>query len=69
MLSIDPDNTDTHIYIYCVACEAWRHIGITLSGVCLSSSHTFLVVTHSYCMCTYFSGIHILAEYALNQVL
>ena len=39
-----------------VACEAWRHIGITLSGVCLSvhlsvclsGSHTFLVVTHSY---------------------
>ena len=37
----------------CVACEAWRHIGITLSGVCLrvracvclSDSHTFLIVT------------------------
>ena len=40
----------------CVNCEAYRHIGITLSGiclsvrlcVCLSGSHTFLVVTNSY---------------------
>ena len=35
-----------------VACEAKRHIGITLSGVCLSVylsvCHTFLVVMHSY---------------------
>ena len=35
-----------------VDCEAERHIGITLSGVCLSvrlsSSHAFVVVTHSY---------------------
>ena len=23
---------------------------------------------HGYCICTYFSGIHILAELALNQV-
>ena len=49
---------------FCVACETYRHIGIILSGVCmsvrpsvcpsvplcvrLSGSHTFLVVTHSY---------------------
>ena len=33
---------------FCVACEAKRHIGITLSGICLSGSHSFLVVTHSY---------------------
>ena len=39
---------------FCVPCEAERHIGITLSGVCLcvsvclSGSHTFLVVTYSY---------------------
>ena len=36
---------------FCVAFEVNRHIGITLSGVCLSvclsGSHTFLVVTHS----------------------
>ena len=35
-------------FICCVTIEAKRHIGITLSGVCLSGSHTFLVVTHSY---------------------
>ena len=43
---------------FCVtgACEAYQHIGITLSGVCpavclyvcLSGNHTFLVVMHSY---------------------
>ena len=41
---------------YCVACEAWQYIGITLSSiclsvglsVCLSGSHTFLVGMHSY---------------------
>ena len=37
------------LYLFCVAYEAKRHIGITLSGVCLSfrlsGSHTFLVVT------------------------
>ena len=48
---------------FCVACKAQRHIGITLSGVCpsvclsgshtflivcLSGSNTFLLITHSY---------------------
>ena len=52
------------LLIYCVACEAQRHIGITFSSVCvsvrpcvclsvrlsmrLSGSHTFLIFTHSY---------------------
>ena len=36
---------------FCVACEAYGHIGINLSGICLciclSGSHSFLVVTHT----------------------
>ena len=28
--------------------QSIQHIGITLSGVCLSGSHTFLVVTHNF---------------------
>ena len=39
-------------HYFCVACKASRHIGITLSdfclSVCVSVSHTFLVVMQSY---------------------
>ena len=38
-----------YIMVYFVAWEAKRHKGITLSGVCLSSGHTFLVVTVLLC--------------------
>ena len=49
-------------FVYCVAYEKYRH-----SSICLSDSHTFLVVTHSYVSQATHAFLGMLAHYFLNS--